>query len=457
MTIAILIVCALALIGLAVRRAVPPLAWLYVPASVVAGLIGFALVQIAARNDVPGFDEIRPALDLLRNWPTTLIAIVFAGLLIERPGKSFQHAIRAAARQGLMVWIIVFGQVVIGVLATALIVRQFQDVPLAFGQVIEAGFAGGHGTATSMGVVFREQFKFPAGLDIALFVATFGLIWGSLSGIALVNLGVRLGWTRRRGTLSLPSDPKTAPAPIGHARVRGDVLDPLLLQIALLAGAFAIGLGLQQILLYLIAIPSADSQLAAVLVHFKDLPLFMFTLLGGLILRELLHAVGLQRLIDPESIKRLTGVAMDVLIIAALTTLRVDALAGYVWPIVLMLSLGVIWCAVCLLVLAPRYLPREHWFELGLINYGMSTATTAQGMMLLRIVDPDLETSAAEDYALAAPLSAPFIGGGVLTFVVFPLMFVQLPVWLSLTLLVAALIALIALAEVTRPKVAASR
>ena len=53
--------------------------------------------------------------------------------------------------------------------------------------------------------------------------------------------------------------------------------------------------------------------------------------------------------------------------------------------------------------------------ELGLINYGMSTGTTATGLLLLRMVDKDLESGAAEDYALAAPLSAPFIGGGLLT------------------------------------------
>ena len=41
-------------------------------------------------------------------------------------------------------------------------------------------------------------------------------------------------------------------------------------------------------------------------------------------------------------------------------------------------------------------------------------------MMLLRIIDKDLESGAAEDYALAAPLSAPFIGGGVITIIVLP-------------------------------------
>ena len=41
--------------------------------------------------------------------------------------------------------------------------------------------------------------------------------------------------------------------------------------------------------------------------------------------------------------------------------------------------------------------------------------TGGDGFVLLRLVDPELESGAAEDYALAAPLSAPFVGGGMLT------------------------------------------
>ena len=67
------------------------------------------------------------------------------------------------------------------------------------------------------------------------------------------------------------------------------------------------------------------------------------------------------------------------------------------------------------MVISRWVLPREHWFPLALINYGMSTGTTATGFVLLRVVDPELKTTAASDYALAAPLSAPFIGGGILT------------------------------------------
>ena len=54
----------------------------------------------------------------------------------------------------------------------------------------------------------------------------------------------------------------------------------------------------------------------------------------------------------------------------------------------------------------------------------MSTGTTATGFVLLRMIDPDLKSGAAEDYALAAPLSAPFIGGGMLT-IAMPLLFLE--------------------------------
>jgi ESS family glutamate:Na+ symporter len=85
-------------------------------------------------------------------------------------------------------------------------------------------------------------------------------------------------------------------------------------------------------------------------------------------------------------------------------------------PVALLLLAGFVWVGVCLLVIGRRLLPRRYWFELGILNYGMSTGTTATGLMLLRIIDRDLDSGAAEDYALAAPLSAPFVGGGMITF-----------------------------------------
>lgn len=205
--------------------------------------------------------------------------------------------------------------------------------------------------------------------------------------------------------------------PIAFARIRSDIIDPFAFQLCLLAAAFATGYAMQQVFLWIVDAAS-DAQASR---YLGNIPLFLFTLLGGWTLRELMHLLRIGHLIDPPSINRLTGIAMEVLIVAALATLRIDSAVVYLWPVLVLLAVGCAWCVFCLVWLSRRLLPRDYWFELGLINYGMSTATTAQGLLLLRIVDPDLESGAAEDYAAAAPLSAPFIGGGVLTVAGIPL------------------------------------
>jgi ESS family glutamate:Na+ symporter len=106
--------------------------------------------------------------------------------------------------------------------------------------------------------------------------------------------------------------------------------------------------------------------------------------------------------------------------------------------------LAAVWSGFCLLVLARVLLPRAYWFELGLLNYGFSTANTPQGLMLLRIVDPDLRTNAATDYAVAAPLSAPFIGGGIITFLVLPVLLERFGVGWVMGGLIVAITALLA-------------
>ena len=141
----------------------------------------------------------------------------------------------------------------------------------------------------------------------------------------------------------------------------------------------------------------------------------IYTLFGGWFVRIGLRKLGHEQAIDRETITRLTSTAMDILIVSAITTLNLTAVATLIVPFSILFICGALWTGFCLMVLARRILPREHRFELGLYKCGMSTGTTATGFVLLRLVDPELESGAAEDYAMAAPLSSPFIGGGMIT------------------------------------------
>lgn len=431
---AILVASVLLAAGLTLRMKVRPIRALYLPASVVGGILGFALVQLLL-----GCEPLRPMTAAVAaewsRWAAMLIAVVFAGLLLDRHGEGdgIGAAIRRGARSGVLAWIIILGQVAIGAVVYATMVKPMAGhVPATFSQLLEVSWAGGHGSSAGMAAVFETQ-GWREGRDVAFFLATLGLIYGVISGLALVNLAIRRGWTADPEAVRREQMASDALAAARQSEAAGvamsQAIGALTLQAAIVGCAFALGVVMQWSVARFAAIvfTGAESEWAGrALAAVGNLPLFMFTLLGGGVVRYVMGRLGISHLIDVRLLRGITALAMDYLIVAAVASMRIETLASFLAPIAMLVVLAGIWSAFCLLVIARRILPKDYWFELGLINYGFSTATTAQGMMLLRIVDPDLHTRAAEDYAVAAPLSAPFVGGGILTFGLFPILFVNI-------------------------------
>ncbi|MFT5300489.1 MAG: ESS family glutamate:Na+ symporter [Mariniblastus sp.] len=453
MTPAFLFVAVLLMIGVVMRQSFGLFKRLYIPASVVAGGVGLLVFQLAVGfgpaegmlelENSPGWtggfsDWCSATSTTLSRWPGWLIAVIFAGMLLERKTSSARESARRVGQQGLMVWIIVLGETAIGLLATWLIVQSFYDVPNSMGMLIETGFAGGHGTAAAMGEVFAHPtVNLIGGKDLGMLMATFGLVYGIVSGILWINVGVRRGWVSKR---SLERDTgegdRSLRAAIGFSRIDRDTVDPLLFQVILLTIAFGLGLAMQFAVMGIAgvvdgwfepeSVDAARAQLSKRLTvsNVVDFPLFIYTLFGGLFVSKTLAIFGQAERVDTQTINRLTSMAMDVLVVAAIASLNLQAVVAMAVPFSILFVCGAIWTAVCLLLVARWILPKEHWFQLGLINYGMSTGTTATGFVLLRMVDPELDSGAAEDYALAAPLSAPFIGGGMIT-IALPLLLLE--------------------------------
>lgn len=470
MTLALIFVAVLILIGIILRQSFSVFRWLYIPASVIAGFVGLAAMQLGLGGSQLGLPNAaaielycQNGFDVLKGWPGWLIAVVFAGMLLERKKSSAKQSAKRVGQEGLMVWIIVLGQTAIGMLAVWLFIQPFYDVPNSLGMLIETGFAGGHGTAGAMGEVFAHPtIELESGKDLGMLMATCGLVYGVVSGIFWINIGVRRNWVSKKSSQTQNEEKPSADfrspsglSPIGFSRIDRNTIDPLLFQATLLAIAFGLGLAMQAGVMsvadmldsYLSkgSVEGAEAQLSKRLTisNVVDFPLFIYTLFGGLIVQKVLAALGQAERIDGESIHRLTSTAMDILVVAAIATLKIQAVAALIVPFTILLICGAIWTAVCLLVISRWILPPEHWFQLALINYGMSTGTTATGFVLLRMVDSDLKSGAAEDYALAAQLSAPFIGGGVLTIALPLLVLERIPIAISALVLVGIVGALI--------------
>ncbi|MCC9599828.1 sodium:glutamate symporter [Stieleria sp. JC731] len=459
MIVSVVFVAFLLLLGVVLRQLIKPLRWLFIPGSVIAGFIGLFLVQLVLRTgavDGPALAWIQQQTQILSSWPGPLVAFVFAAMMLQSPdtsgGPIDQSTSSRVARQGLMVWIIVLGETFVGLLATAAVIQPMMQVPNSFGMLIEAGFAGGHGTAGAMGVVFAsDAVGLAAGLDLGMLMATCGLVYGVISGIVWINLGSRRGWFKKRSDgQNVAEDQKTDPqraqqrTAIGYQVMPAEAIDPLLLQAVWIA--IAVGLGMaaqfcvQQAADWMdfrfgwgahAGAEGAQAELsqrmsASTLLGF---PLFIYTMLAGLVLRKLMCRFGAGNLLDNITLQRLSATAMEVLVVAAIASLRIETLVSYAGAFSVLFIFGAIWTAVCLMVISRWVLPRENWFPLGLINYGMSTGTTATGFVLLRVVDPDLKTTAANDYALAVPISAPFVGGGILTIALPLLVLERVSIW----------------------------
>jgi ESS family glutamate:Na+ symporter len=74
----------------------------------------------------------------------------------------------------------------------------------------------------------------------------------------------------------------------------------------------------------------------------------------------------------------------------------------------------------CVLVLARRMLP-DNWFGRAIAEMGQSMGVTATGLLLLRVVDPEYETPAADAFACKQLVHEPIMGGGLWTGMAIPL------------------------------------
>jgi ESS family glutamate:Na+ symporter len=137
-------------------------------------------------------------------------------------------------------------------------------------------------------------------------------------------------------------------------------------------------------------------------------------LIGGIIVQLLMNKLDLDSLIIRNLQERIAGVALDIVVVTALASIRLEVLEANL-PVFLSLSLvGIIWNILVFIYLAPRLLP-SYWFERGIGDMGQSMGVTATGILLIKMVDPHNRTGAFESFAYKQLFFEPIVGGGLFT------------------------------------------
>jgi len=383
-----------------IRLKVDFLRKLFIPASLLAGIIGLILG--------PHFLKVIPAdmMSSLGALPGHMITIVFACMLLgvkkeaNAPGTMTHNVLAGLG----WLWSCSFLQVGIISVMTALLLTPVFGVDPMFGSVFEVGWAGGHGTAGGMVQVYNK-LGWAAGGDLGKTTATIGLMVGIICGMMIINYGVRKKYTK---VITEPASfgtakevfPEGEREPAAYITVSSDVVEPFALHLGVIGISILIGWEITK------ALEAA--------IKFS-LPLFPFAMIGGWIINKIIMSTSLADLLDRNIFQRLQGIALEILVVGAMASISIPVVLAYWAPLLIgSVVMFVMMTWFYMFWLSPHVFT-DNWFEHGIIRYGAFTGVAAVGYMLLRTTDPKMNTDVGTVYALGCPFMSPFIGGGLVT------------------------------------------
>ncbi|TGC11517.1 sodium/glutamate symporter [Methanolobus halotolerans] len=425
------------LLGKWIRLMSPTLQTLFIPSSLIGGFLALFLGSEVMGNLISWAGYSGTFLsegmfpeEMLNVWkalPGIFISIIFATLFLGKKIPGIREVWHIAGPQIAHGQTIAWGQYVFGILATILILSPLYGIDPMAGALIEISFEGGHGTAAGMATTF-EELGFAEAADLALGLATVGILFGVVFGIVLLNYGARNGKTqvlKNPSQISLDEKRQTgiidfdARESAGMITTRPESIEPMSLHFAYVGVAIGIGYMILQIL---IKIEEATWGQATGMYLLAHIPLFPLAMIGGIILQAFLDRFDVHQTLDRGLMMRIQGLSLDVLITSAIATLSLSVIGNNLMPFVVLATVGIVWNIVAFLFLGPRMMP-SYWFERGIGNFGQSMGMTASGLLLMRIADPDNKSPALEGFGYKQLLFEPIVGGGVFTAASVPLIF----------------------------------
>ena len=410
---AITVFCLLAILlvlGKTLRILIPFLQRCYLPSSVIGGVIGLIVFQC-----FPGLVSAE-TVSAVSKIPGFMINVVFATLFIGVVTPPLRTIFRTAFPQLCFGQLLAWGQYVIGFALVGFVLIPLFGVNPGFGNLLEIGFQGGHGTVGGMSESFRA-FGWEDGIALGYTIATAGMVVGVTVGVLLVNWAGRRGYVKNIRSFAeqdkLQQQGIYAHSERPHAgwqTVYCDSIDSLAWHISLVGIAILIGFGMQK------GFQAAEIKLFpdASLRILKGFPLFPFCMIGGLLLQKSSRLVKVDRLIDHGQMQRIAGAALDFLVVSAMATIKLSVVVQNWQSLLLLIIIGTIFSIAMVIFAAPRIF-KDSWFECAIADFGQATGVTATGLLLLRTVDPESKTCAAQAFGYKQLLHEPVMGGGLWT------------------------------------------
>ena len=259
----------------------------------------------------------------------------------------------------------------------------------AAGVLLPFGFGQGTGQALNYGNIYETEHGFVGGANFGLTIAALGFLSASLGGVIHLNILKRKkGITSQvvKNTISENDKVHAEEIPMSGS------MDKLAVQIATVVFLYFC----THLVMYL---------LGQVLLPGLSGTIYGFNFLIGVLLatalKGIMNALMKAKIVKKQHINnflmdRISNTCFDLMVTAGIAAIRLDLIAQY-WHVLLLLGVvGMISTYLYNKFIAKKLFP-EYEDEQFLAMYGMLTGTASTGIILLRELDGNFKTPAADN------------------------------------------------------------
>lgn len=332
------------------------------------------------------------------------IAIGFIALTLQIPEKKApaEQKDLTGAKSGALIVSCYLLQGFIGLLITAgLAYTLMPGFFKAAGIILPMGFGQGPGQANNIGSSY-ESLGFVGGQSFGLSIAAMGFLVACVVGVIYLNILKKRGkiYPEQQiylsGSVTVDYFESKNELPISESVDRFSVQMAMILMVYLVT--FLAINGLDRLLTT--TLPGLAASLVPILWGFN----FIIGALIALITRQLLAGltkvkVMTHRYPNNYLLGRISGVAFDLMVITGIAAIDLHVLNDLWLPFILLSIAGTVFTLVYLQWMAKK-LYGAYYYEGLLSMYGMLTGTISSGVLLLREIDPNFKTPAANNLLL---------------------------------------------------------
>ncbi len=333
------------------------------------------------------------------------IALGFIALSLRVPDASEQTK---GDKVGLKSGAVIVGSYMIQgitglIISLVLSFTVMPDLFKASGVLLPMGYGQGPGQANNIGASY-EALGFSGGRAFGLAIAAAGYISACVVGVAYMTWLSKKNQLKRMkhedvsGSVTIDTFQHENEIPIAESLDRFSIQVALVL--AVYGATFILTRGITD--LFSAVSPGLANTLNPLLWGFNFMIGSALAIASRCVLKKLRATKLMTRQYQNNYLlSRISGLAFDIMIVAGIASIEIDNLKGLWLPFALMAVAGAIVTLLHLKFVCKKVY-KDYYYEGLLSMYGMMTGTISSGVLLLRELDPQMETPAANNLVIGS-------------------------------------------------------